>query len=146
MPAIDAVLTTTPRWPCSSGSLAAMAAAARRVTLKVPNAFISMVPTNAALSWGVPSRPDGTAAADAAAGHVDDERQHAERLRRLDGGADVAVVVHVAGHRHGRVTELLGQRLGSVAVTVEDRDAGADPDEVADRGGAEAARAARDQR
>ncbi len=57
MPAIEPVLTTTPRWPDSSGSSPAMAAAASRVALKVPNAFISMVVTNAPMSWSLAPRP-----------------------------------------------------------------------------------------
>src|ERR1039458_2414676 len=57
MPAIEAVLTTTPRWPSASGSLSPMAAATSRVVLKVPSAFISIVWTKESLSWGTPPRP-----------------------------------------------------------------------------------------
>ena len=57
MPAIEAVLTTTPRWPSGSGSFSPMAAATRRVALNVPTAFISMVLTKDSLSWGTPPRP-----------------------------------------------------------------------------------------
>ena len=42
MPAIDAVWTITPRSPFSSGSLPAMAAAARRDTLNVPTTLSSI--------------------------------------------------------------------------------------------------------
>src|ERR1017187_4096149 len=57
MPAIEAVLTTTPRWPSASGSLSPMAAATSRVVLKVPSAFISIVWMKESLSWGTPPRP-----------------------------------------------------------------------------------------
>ena len=44
--AIEAVLTTTPRSPVSVGSVAAIAAAARRSTLKVPIRLIEMTVEN----------------------------------------------------------------------------------------------------
>ena len=67
----------------------------RRVTLNVPNAFISMVWVNAPLSWGVPSRRP----------FVRRPRRRRRRSRRstarratgqVDGGGDVVVVVGVA--------------------------------------------------
>ncbi len=45
--AIDAVFTTTPRSPSSAGSVRAIAAAARRSTLKVPTRFTITVRVNA---------------------------------------------------------------------------------------------------
>ena len=146
MPAIDAVLTTTPRWPSSSGSLADIAAAASRVTLNVPKAFISIVAEKASLWWGVPSRPTVRPAADAATGDVDHDRQGAEALGRLDGGRHGVVVVHVAADRDGRGAELVGQRRGPVGVAVEDGDADAEVDEAADGGGAESTGATGDDR
>ena len=47
--------------------------------------------------------------------------------------ADVVVVVDIAGGRHREVAELVGQCLGSIAVTVEDRHADLALDQSADR-------------
>jgi hypothetical protein len=43
MPAMDAVITTAPRWPSASGSFFAIAAAASRSTLYVPTRYRSIV-------------------------------------------------------------------------------------------------------
>ncbi len=64
----------------------------------------------------------GAAAADAATGHVHDQRQRADRLGGGDGRAHVAVVVHVAADGDGAVAELLGQLAAPVGVAVEDGD------------------------
>ena len=84
MPAMDAVLTTTPRWPSSSGSFSPMAAAARRVTLKVPYTFISMVWVNGSMGCGTP--PRATVAAPTTAVTVDAPSVTTDG--HVDGGAD----------------------------------------------------------
>ena len=58
MPAIDAVLMTTPRAPsASAGPVLATAAAPMLMRLKVPIRLTSMTLPKAALSCGAPSRP-----------------------------------------------------------------------------------------
>src|ERR1017187_3710001 len=58
MPAMDAVLMTTPRRPsASTGSVRAMAAAPIRIRLNVPIRLTSMTLRNDARSCGDPSRP-----------------------------------------------------------------------------------------
>src|SRR5579875_429495 len=55
MPAMDAVITTAPRWPSPSGSFLAIAAAASRSTLYVPTRYRSIVLVNPPSVAGEPS-------------------------------------------------------------------------------------------
>src|ERR1700742_2312167 len=56
MPAMDAVMTTAPRWPSLSGSCCATAAAASRSTLYVPTRYRSIVLVKPPSVAGDPSR------------------------------------------------------------------------------------------
>ena len=114
------------------------------MTLNVPNAFISIVSMNGVLGVGGAVARHGASAAHAAAGHVDHDRQRADGAGRRDGRADVVVVVDVAADGDDRFAELVGQRRAPVEVAVEDGDADAAVDELAYRGGAQAARSAGD--
>ena len=49
---MEAVLTHTPRSPSSSGSLASMALAAKRRTLKVPIRLMAMTTAKGSSAWG----------------------------------------------------------------------------------------------
>src|ERR1700722_17168016 len=55
MPAMDAVITTAPRWPSPSGSCFAIAADASRSTLYVPTRYRSIVLLNPSSVAGLPS-------------------------------------------------------------------------------------------
>ena len=123
-----------------------MAAAARRLTLKVPMAFISIVPTKASLSCGVPSRPTVRPPPTPPPATLTTTDSGPSALGGGDGRAHVGVVVDVAGGRDGQVTQLVGEGGGPVAVPVEDGHPTARLDEATDRRPAQPTGAAGDER
>ena len=132
-PAIEAVFTTTPRSPLSSGSLAPIAAAARRVTLKVPNTFIAIVWTNASLGWGVPSRATVRPPPTPPPATLTTTERVAERLCGFDRGQHAVVVVHISGDRQRPGSEFTDELAGTIGIPVEDDDRGAAFHETAHR-------------
>ena len=123
-----------------------MAAAARRFTLNVPNAFISIVVMKAPLSCGVPSRETVRPPPTPPPATFTTIESVPSRAGRLDGVADGVVIVDVATHRDHPVAQLVGQRRAPVEVAVEDDDPDTTVDESADGRCAQATRSTGDER
>ena len=116
------MLTQTPRSPSSSGSLASIAAAAKRSTLNVPIRLIRITVSNGSSWWGprLPAIFSGPADARAA----DADAQAALALgRRGDGRLDLVRVGHVGLDEPGALAQLGGERGALLLVEVGDRDA-----------------------
>ena len=132
----------TPRSPWSSGSLASIAAAASRSTLKVPIRLTRMTVSNGSKACGA----GGPAifSAQPMPAQQTEIRSPSSPAAALDGGLDLLGVGHVGGDEVG--AELVGERLAALRVEVGDRDVGAGLVQRAGGRRAEARRPAGDER